>query len=164
MRVARSDWWASRKVVSVIRRRFCFATHVAAEFLRPHLREELFGARGRIGSVVVVRHRGRGELAHGLDGVALGEGIAVHDHVRDVVQHLRRAVLALLELEQMRIGIDEARGGLTARKTGSAITFSQERNVRLYAPDAEFPQRAVHAVQRQLVVPAKTVTFTSMES
>ena len=35
MRVASSDWWASRKVVSVIRSLFCFATQSRQNFSGP---------------------------------------------------------------------------------------------------------------------------------
>ena len=61
------------------------------------------------------------------------------------VSSLRRPVLRVGKLEQLRRLVDEARRAPAGQEVGVRDQVDQERNVRLHAADAEFLQAALHA-------------------
>ncbi len=132
-RVARSDWLASRKVVSVISRGVC--ADPAGEPLGPHLLEHLPRALGRGGGGI---ERGRGRLGGG-DVVrrANDPGVAVDCYLGGEGQDPRGTVLTDREPEQLGRVIDEPGGAPSREEVGVRDDVEQEGHVRLDAPDAE---------------------------
>ena len=72
-------------------------------------------------------------------------GVAVHRHVGDVAQQLGRAVLARLEVEQVRCRVDEARGVAIFDEIGVRDDVLKERQIGGDAANAELAQGAMHA-------------------
>jgi hypothetical protein len=104
MRVAMSDWWASRIEVSVMSRRFCSRIQ-RQNFSGPSSAGDRASPLQRRGD----RIRGSRGAGIGLSGCpAFGGGVAVDGDVGEVVQQLGGAVACGLELEQLGIGVDEA--------------------------------------------------------
>ena len=138
IRVASSDWWASRKVVSVSSRRFCSRIHARSPS-GPSSSQRVAGARA---------------------AAALGHprGATGSRQARLGLRRLRRLGLPLTmtspmkrsswwrgrgaaEVEQLRRLVDEAGGALAGQeRAGGGCTFSQEGDVGLHAADAELAQ------------------------
>ena len=106
MRVASSDWCASRMVVSVTSTRVCSP---ASSRRRPSgpARRAAAWCRAR-GAAAKARRLRRARLGR-RPGAAARLGMAVDGDVGDVGQQLGRAVAALVELEQLGRLVDEAR-------------------------------------------------------
>ena len=158
-----SDWCASRKVVSVMSRRFCLQRPLG-EFLRAELEQQLARAGRRL--LLAVAARAAARAASGVGGlVALGVRIAIDDDVAEELQQLRRAVAPRLELEELRRRIDHRRRRQALPELREVDDVFEERDVRLHAADAELAQRAIHAVERASRRSAPlAVIFTSSES
>jgi hypothetical protein len=137
-RVAMSDWWASRKVVSVTRRRL-LVVGPAREPLGAQFQQTLAGA-GR-GSAMIVRRHDRGGQGF-VRPVALGVRVPVHDDVAEEVEQLRGAIAPRLEGEELRGGVDQGRRSLPGAERRVGDDVFEERNVGLDAADAEFGQGA----------------------
>ena len=116
------------------------------EFLRALLQKNLPRACGRFLIAVVSRLGDRREGLFHLKPFRLR--IAVHHHVANVTEQPVRAITARAEGEQLRRGIDQRRARLTIAEGLVLDDVFDERNVRLHAADAEFLQRAVHAIER----------------
>ena len=84
----------------------------------------------------------------------LGLGVAIDDYIAQKGQELGGAVLAQLEIEQLRRGVNQRRCRRALAERGVVDHVFQERNIRLHPANAELPQRAVHALQRHVKVPA----------
>ena len=115
--------------------------HPPRHGLRAAALQDLAGALGR---AVGPRRAGDARLGRGA-GAALGLGVAVHGDVGDVAQELRRPVLARLEVEELGRLVDEPRGVLVGAEGRVAQQVLDEGDVGRHAPDAELPQRPVHA-------------------
>ena len=122
-----------------------------AKFLRTHLGQKLLGSCCRLGSEIKFRNRRCGE--HLVRHMPLGKGVAVHHHVREIVQQLRGPVLLGGELQEVGIAVDESGGRLPASKIRMLRDVEEERNVRLHPADSELVQAAVHPIQRLLEGP-----------
>ena len=95
-------------------RRFCFSVH-SANFFGPSSSSNCARALGAAARLAdPIRGSARRLRAALLGLVALRVRIAVHDHVAEEVQQLRRAVAARLELEQLRRRVDHRRRRLAA--------------------------------------------------
>ena len=119
-RVASSDWWASRIVVSVSSSGFCLRTHwqnLSGPSASSRCRSPLGTgpARGR--------HDRRRQLPLGVE-LALGVGPAVDDHVAQVGQDLGRPVPPQAEPEQLGRVVDERRRRLAGRERPAARSGS----------------------------------------
>ena len=106
MRVASSDWCASRIVVSVTRTRVSLA-HPVGEFSARAVEQcaaspSGAAADGKCGALGLARVGRRLRPA-------LGLGMAVDGDVGDIGEEFGRAVAALLDGEQLRRFVDEAR-------------------------------------------------------
>ena len=127
--------------------RFCSRVHFG-EPLGAELLEELSRARA------AARTRRARESARGRMSVGLRFArhflVPVDDHLAEIVEQLRRAVLARRELEELRRVVEESRGGL-ARLEGRVVDdVLEKRDVGLHAANAELAQRAIHALARFL--------------
>ena len=103
--------------------------------------------------MIVANARSRRE--HTIANKALGVRVAIDRDIGKVAQELRGAVFLRREGEEMRIGIDEACGGIARAEQGIRDHVFQERNVGFYTANTEFPQCAIHAVQSDLIGAAK---------
>ena len=75
-------------------------------------------------------------------------GMPVHGDVCDVVQHLRGAVSARLEIKEFRGLIDEFRVVLVVQELRVLEQVFDEGDICRHTADAEFPQGPVHAGNR----------------
>ena len=146
MRVASSDWWASRMVVSVTSTRFSFRIQ-RAKASGPSRVEALLGAEGD--RPVETRRRHHQPVRRRPRPVA-GVGMAVDGDVGDVGEELGGAVAALDRLEQLRRLVDEAGGVARVAEFRVADDVLEEGEVGGDAADAELAERPVHAGDRLL--------------
>ena len=150
MRVASSDWWASRNVVSVTNSRGCSSTQ-AANFSGPSSLERVAHPwrRRRQDARALARNRREAGTAMGerrtFAGFIRDERVAVDDHLGDVGEQLAGAVLARRQIEQLRFLVDEARGAAAGQEVGVRDEIEEKRDVRLDAADAELLEAALHA-------------------
>ena len=80
-------------------------------------------------------------------------------------EQLGGAVAARVEVEQFRRGVNQRGGRRAGAEDGVVDDVFEEGNVGLDAADAEFAQRAVHALQGDVEIAGPdAVTFTSSES
>ncbi len=141
--MASSDWWASRKVVSVRSRRFCLRDPFGEAF-GAELLEQLARARGRrrrdraAGWAALRMRRGTRLAGHG--------GVAVDDDVGQVGEQPGGAVAARGEVEQRGRLFQQAGGDAAGLEIGVVDDVFEERNVGLDAAHAELAQAAVHAL------------------
>ena len=149
-RVASSDWWASRNVVSVTATRSWARSRRAnssgptsrsswrvpvGHGLRPVERRQLAGRR----------HRDRRLAVRLVDG-----------DVGEVGQQPRGAVAADLRLEELRVVLDERRGHAARGEVGVGEHGLEEADVGGDAADAELQQRAPRLLHRRLEGAAAT--------
>ena len=73
-------------------------------------------------------------------------GIAVYRDFREVGEGAGGAVAALAEFEKLGLGVDELGVRLAGAERFVGDDVFEERDVRFHAADAEFAQRAVHAL------------------
>ena len=118
------------------------------EFLRAKFEQQLARAWRRRLFMVAARHPPGGENVLWLE--AFHQRMAVYRDVAQIPQQLGRAVAARLELEQLRRRVNQRRRGQPLLERVVVDDVFQERNVRLHAANAEFPQRPVHALQRAM--------------
>ena len=79
--------------------------------------------------------------------IALGLRVAIDCYIGEEGEELRGAVAAAFELKELRRGIDERGRRLAGAEGVVEDDVFQERDVRLYAADAELAQRPVHALE-----------------
>ena len=121
------------------------AARPLGEFLGSELEQKLARALGRhLFAIVGWSSRG---LQRRRNLVPLGLGISIHDHIREEGKQTRGAVAAGFEIKERRRGVDE-RGRCRARLERLVLNdIFQKRNVRLHPANAEFAQRAEHALE-----------------
>ena len=144
MRVASSDWCASRMVVSVTSTRFSARIQARKRF-GPVAVEPLLGAGA--GQRVEARRRHGQPIGGGLRAPTRVR-VAVDGDVGDVGEELGRAVAALDRFEQLRRRVDEARRVAGVAEARMIDDVLEERQIGGDAADAEFAQRPVHARDR----------------
>ena len=146
IRVASSDWWASRIVVSVTSSRLLLA-HPLANFSGPsslNMSRVPGGVAGiSCGAASAEYDLGR-RAASDRQRLAFDLRVAVDDDLGDVAQQLGRPVAARFELEQLRRLVDEPRRRLAGQELRVRDQVEQERDVRLHAADAELLQAPLH--------------------
>ena len=160
-RVARSDWCASRIVVSVKSSFFCARTHFATAS-GPSARSRSRVPRGRAALASILRDprlAQLGRLERPRD--ALG---AVDRHLAEELEELRAAVLLLRDLQQLGVGLDEGGVALPREEVGVDHHVLEERDVGLHAADAELLQARCMTCAAALRSSPQVVTFTSSES
>src|SRR5580692_3297268 len=135
-RVASSDWWASRMLVSVSSTRCCCSIHCAN------------CAGPSSSSFCLVPGSGCGSVPGGRRTGAKAPGCG-----RPLVSALPLTMVAPMKLrmrlarslEQLRALLDEARGVVAARELRVRDELIEEAQVTHHAADAELPQCPVHA-------------------
>ena len=161
MRVASSDWCASRIVVSVSSTRFCSSIHLAKPSA-PSSSSFCFVPGGGALDTLTFGSRASA-ICLGLQA-PLHLRIAVDDDVADEVQDARGAVALLRPLEQLGRLVDELGGVVGRGELRMRDHLVEETQVGGHAADAELPQRAMHARDGLDGFGAQAVTFTSIES
>ncbi len=139
--MARRDWCASRKVVSVKSRRFCEAAQRARPS-GPFAIENLLRAFGRRAGDA--RGYGRGTKARGR-GFAGDGRVAVDDDLGEISEEARGAVFAGGEAKERGRFLQPLGGDTAVLEIGVIDDVFEERDVGLHAAHAELAQGAVHA-------------------
>ena len=161
-RVASSDWWASRKVVSVISSGFCSSTH-CANFSGPSSCSicRVPGRRGRLTS----QRRGTGAGPCVLSAGFLHQRVAVDHHFAQILQQLRRPIAAGDELKQLGRFVDESRRALPGQKLRMRHQVDEERECSSLRHARETPASS-RSIRREASWKRRprAETFTSSES
>ncbi|GAA3245755.1 hypothetical protein GCM10020256_72900 [Streptomyces thermocoprophilus] len=134
-RVASSDWWASRKVVSVTPRVGASRSR-AGEALGAEFGEELPGAGG------YVPGGQRGQFGQRVDQVGAGAVRLVDGDVGEIGEQFGAAVGGVAGRQQVRALLDERGGDLAGLEVGVVEDGLEEGDVGGDAADAELGDRA----------------------
>ena len=146
-RVASSDWWASRKVVSVTPMVGDSRSHRA----KPSGPSSASRCRDPAGGSVAGTRRQLGDRVDQLGPFAVR---LVHRDVGEVGEQLRAAVGGVARGEQVRALLDERRGDLPGPEVRVVEHGLQERDVGGHAADAELGHGAPGPADRGGEVPA----------
>ena len=138
-RVASSDWWASRKVVSVTATASCWRSE-AANFSGPTRMQQVAGPRLRWRVQV-----DRGQLAARAERGPLRAVRLVDGHLGEVGEQLGAAVGRRPGGQQLGPLVDERRRQAPGHEVGLVQQGLQERDVGGDAADPELGQRAARA-------------------
>ena len=165
MRVANSDWCASRIVVSVSSTCGCSRIH-SANFSGAELLEAVARARRRRRGRSALRRHAACDSGSCGSGAALHLRVAVDDHVADEAQQARRAVAALARKRNSSgVCVDEARRAFAAREQRMRDHVS--RGSAGWWPRRARGTRAARGPCARIAssgVGAQAVTLTSSES
>ena len=140
-RVARSDWWASRKVVSVRSRGFCSRTH-CENASGPSFWKS---CREPSGGAFEMSQTGGNGSGPGTQAILASDAReAVDGHLGGECQQLGGAVLADREPEELGRLVDEPGRAFARKEIGMLDDVDQERDVRLDPANAKLLKRPLH--------------------
>ena len=153
IRVARSDWWASRIVVSVTRTRVSPRIH-SATASGPFASRRALGPSDRTppgsgpGPGPGPAGRARGLRVGGRPGASRHLRMAVDGDLGDVAEQPARPIARAREGQQRRVVVDEAGRDPAVPERLVADEALEERDVGRDPPDPELPEGAPHAADR----------------
>ena len=125
-RVASRDWWASRQVVS----------QISSFFWSQHPVRHGLGALG-VQHLLQAVGPAAGDRREPAGVIQLVAVPLLHHDVADILEHLGGAVLALVQLEQLRRLVDELGVAAAGDEGGVLQDVGDEGDVGLDAPDVD---------------------------